>query len=165
MKTYHLSILENIKLLCGLLSQEQYKQPLEVLSGSSVGQHARHIIEFYQCLHGGIVSGSVNYDKRERNQLIESIPDYAINCVEQLQENLGSFDLHAGLMVVHEIEGEYMQYPSSLSRELYYLAEHTVHHFALIKIGILDAFSNIQLPEHFGVADSTKKHRETCIIH
>ena len=46
-------------------------------------------------------------------------------------------------------------------REIAYNLEHTIHHMALIRVGISEV-SNIRLPEDFGIATSTVKHRKQC---
>ncbi len=49
---------------------------------------------------------------------------------------------------------------SSLGRELQFLASHSVHHFAMIG-GICRALE-APLPDDFGAAPSTIRHRATC---
>src|SRR5689334_19667735 len=60
------------------LSNDEYKRPLLVLSNSSIGQHTRHIIEFFQTLFKAYDSGFLNYDQRERNQLLEKSQQAAL---------------------------------------------------------------------------------------
>ncbi|MDX1476670.1 MAG: hypothetical protein R3301_03155 [Saprospiraceae bacterium] len=49
---------------------------------------------------------------------------------------------------------------SSLERELIYNIEHTIHHLAIIKIGLAIIAPDIPLPAHFGVAPSTVKYKQ-----
>ena len=72
-----------------------YQAPLETLSGSTIGQHTRHIIEFYNCLieqysHDGI--SEINYAKRRRDFLIESAPEHALQNEKQNCERLNELD-------------------------------------------------------------------------
>ena len=66
------------------LSDAEFTEKLELLNGSSIGQHVRHILEFYICLSKGINTGEVNYDKRVRNLNIENNPFYAIRLLDEL---------------------------------------------------------------------------------
>jgi hypothetical protein len=51
--------------------------------------------------------------------------------------------------------------PSNYYREIAYNLEHTIHHMALIRVGINEV-SMIELPQDFGVAYSTIKYRQQC---
>ena len=51
--------------------------------------------------------------------------------------------------------------PTNYYREIAYNLEHTIHHMALIRVGITEV-SEISLPDNFGVASSTVKHRKQC---
>jgi hypothetical protein len=163
MKKFHIDTLTSVKDVCALLNNEQFTTKIEILSSSTIGQHIRHIIEFYTCLMQGYEQGLINYDKRERNTLIESIPAYAFSTIENVQEALEQADFNKNMEVVHEIYGTEYKIGTTFARELYYMAEHTLHHFALIKIGFQAAFPEIKLPENFGVAASTIKHKESCV--
>ena len=56
---------------------------------------------------------------------------------------------------------EIVTIPSNYYRELAYNLEHTIHHMALIRVGITEV-SGIQLSDDFGVASSTVKYRKQC---
>jgi len=88
------NILEDVKLYLQQLDDERYKHRLEVFSGSSVGMHTRHIIEFYQCLIDHGTSRIINYDKRDRNRAIEEDTSHTIGVIHDLLENI-SFTLLA----------------------------------------------------------------------
>ena len=59
------------------LTMEEYGQPCSNLFGNTIGQHVRHIIELFQCLEKGYDSGIINYEKRNRDKLIETDPKLA----------------------------------------------------------------------------------------
>jgi uncharacterized damage-inducible protein DinB len=165
MKKFHIQTLDNVKEVCSLLEKENYTLQIGVLSNSSIGQHIRHIIEFYTCLLEGYSTGQINYDQRQRNVLIETLPDYAFSTIESIQAALNLSDFEKDMEVIHTIADEAYTIRTTFARELYYMAEHTLHHFALIKIGFAASFPEIQLPLNFGIADSTVKHKhaqESC---
>ncbi len=49
-------------------------------------------------------------------------------------------------------------------REMVYLVEHSIHHYALIRIGLQENFSDIFIPKNFGVAYSTVKYRAETVV-
>jgi hypothetical protein len=151
------------------LEHVDYKRPLENLSGSSVGQHVRHIIEFYQCMMNGYKNASINYDLRVRDKMIEESREFAIQCINKIMFEIQSADLKKPLVleVSYEngIENNSIQLPTSFERELVYNIEHAIHHMALIKIGIKEINSEIILPVEFGVAASTIKHKHQNHVH
>ncbi len=145
------------------LSDEQYKQPSIILFNATVGQHVRHIIELFLCLEKGYETGVVNYEKRKRDYLIETNKGFAIELMHRIISGIdkqdkrllleATYDQHADDLFV--IESNYF-------REIVYNLEHTVHHMALIRVGITE-ISQVLLPVDYGVASSTIKYRNTCI--
>lgn len=144
------------------LTCEQYCQPSKILFGATIGQHVRHIIELFICLDNGYNTGVVNYDRRKRDYAIETDKDLANSLLKSIyltldKENKAlqletAFDDHSAACIL--IETNYY-------REIAYNLEHTVHHMALIRVGITEV-SNIVLPKSFGVASSTIKYRQAC---
>lgn len=143
------------------LNQEQYTAASSNLSGSTIGQHMRHVIELYQCLLAGYGSGIVCYDKRTRDTAIENNIELARHLLQQLS---GAVDLDNRDMLLESFFGEdasvQINLPTNYYRELMYNLEHSVHHMALMKVGLKE-FSIAEVSENFGVASSTiqyKKH-------
>jgi len=144
------------------LSDQAYRQPCAVLQQASVGQHLRHVIELFICLYRGYESCIVNYDKRGRDVRIETDRSFALY---QLQQIEGCLERPDKELILETLAGkntdEPMMVQSNYYREIIYNLEHTVHHMALIRIGISEV-SAIQLPQEFGVASSTIKYRQEC---
>lgn len=145
-----------------LLTEQQFSRSLPIFSGSTIGMHARHVVEFYQCLlEQSFDSQRVNYDNRSRDLLLQTNLDYFIQTVESIistLDTMGEKQLKHPLSIATDDGDDVMI--SSLSRELQYNLEHTIHHAALIKIGILSQVPDATLPPSFGVAPSTIRYRE-----
>jgi hypothetical protein len=150
-----LEVLEN-------LSDNQYAAPVDLLSGATIGQHIRHIVEFFQELDKGYESGTVNYDRRNRSLALEVSRSLAICQLSELVLAVDRPDKDLALMA-HLTAGDAgpVVIRTNYSRELLYNMEHIVHHMALLRIGIT-AVTKMSLPPQFGVAASTLKFRQTC---
>lgn len=153
-----INILHQLKELLFQLTEEEFCLPLDVFSGSSVGQHSRHILEFYFCLLEQASSKEVSYDKRRRDLKLEGDKYYNFDKISSLTDELEVLSSDYALDLVTELGGTTHQTPSSFSRELLYVIEHAVHHMAIIKIGVTLNFPNVTIDKHFGVAESTIRY-------
>jgi hypothetical protein len=153
------SLNELIELL-SQLSKEEYSEPCFELSGSSIGEHTRHIVEMFQCLNRNYNSGIVNYDKRDRNKQIQTDIHFAIQTILDVKNNISKENKNIELQQL--IDGESIQIQSNYFRELLYNLEHCIHHQALIKVAILKS-EKITVGYNFGVACSTIEYRKQCV--
>lgn len=143
------------------LSDLQYSTPCTALSGSSISQHVRHVIEFFQCLLSGYKTGEINYDKRRRDQIIEADKEFAKQCLSAIINNIDQMDKAMVLLANFGTEAKPWLIPTTYYREIVYNIEHAIHHMAIIRIGITE-ISKITLPHEFGVASSTLKYQAEC---
>ena len=144
------------------LSQEQYVQPCKTLFNATIGQHVRHIIELFQCLHNGYDSGKVNYENRKRDARIETDKTFAASLLPEIYKALSRENKSLELEACYdEHAAGSLHIATNFYREVAYNLEHTIHHMALIRVGITEV-STIELPEEFGVASSTIKYRQQC---
>ncbi|WP_163377581.1 DinB family protein [Cyclobacterium sp. SYSU L10401] len=157
---------ENLKSISALLkslNEDQYQYPSTYLSGATIGQHIRHIIEFYTCLTNACIENTpVNYDARKRDTLLERNPLQAIKAIDRIIDYLESQKIlgNTALLANYTVgESEICSIPSSFQRELAYCLEHSIHHQALIKIGLLEQGLPELICPDFGVAPSTIKFR------
>lgn len=142
------------------LSNEQYAQPCKALNNATVGQHVRHIIELFQCLETGYSTGVVNYEKRKRDLLIETDKNVANVLLTQLYQGLNKANNELQLDAQYDDTAtELVTVNTNYYREIIYNLEHTIHHMALIRIGVQEV-SVVELPEDFGVASSTVRYRK-----
>jgi hypothetical protein len=144
------------------LSQEQYVQPCKTLLNATIGQHVRHIIELFQCLENGYDDGLVNYEKRKRDAFIETDKLFATELLSDVHSCLNRQNKSLNLEACYDDQSDFpITIQTNFYREIAYNLEHTIHHMALIRIGI-NEIADINLPAEFGVASSTLKFRKEC---
>lgn len=141
------------------LSDTQFTTPFAALSNATIGEHSRHVIEMFGCLEQGYESGTVNYDLRKRNLLMQTDTDFAIQNLIELQENLEKVNKKMWLEI-GKIDPK-TTIETNYERELWHNFEHCIHHQALIKVGVL-SIENISIDPNFGVAQSTIAYRTPC---
>jgi uncharacterized damage-inducible protein DinB len=159
---YNLEQLGHLETLIQNLDETTYAAPVPLLHNNSLGKHCRHMLEFYVCFLKGVLEGTINYDKRERNLLLENSHTYALATLETLRRALQTFAnenlAETKLMVeASDVAPEPMVLASTLERELVYLADHTVHHLALVRLGFEALLPTKKLDATLGVAPSTIK--------
>lgn len=142
------------------LSDQQYIAPIALIGGSTIGEHIRHILEFYISLYNGYESGIINYDDRKRDHNLQNKRLDAISKIKQIQSTINSNNRLMLLEITDENECP-QQLETSYTRELLYNLDHTIHHMALLRIGI-PQISEITLADNFGVAAATVKYRKVC---
>ena len=156
-------ILDQLIFATQQLQDEEYSQPLDVLSKNTIGKHVRHILEFFDLMMLGKETGFINYDQRNHDKIIETNCQLAIEKMGSLKSEIESVnqDFPITLQVNYQPNPETEQVlKSSYFRELQYNIEHAIHHMAIIKIAIGASFRSIQLPDNFGVAYSTVRYQK-----
>lgn len=165
---YAINNLSEIRELIRRLSSEQYTRQLDYLNNSSIGEHVRHILEFYVCLLESVNSGEVNYDNRKRNRCIEQETGKAIGLINTITTELAFVDkdlcleFKACYSTGHEEKTERFQ--TTFFRELAYNLEHSVHHQALIKVALLEMKLLSSVGPNFGVAASTIRFKSDLCV-
>ncbi len=145
-----------------LLSDSQYVHASKILSHATIGQHVRHIIEMFICLEDGYTAGVINYENRKRDILIETQKEVADTHLRKICEGLNKENKSLVLQAAYnEDTDELIDFDTNYYREIAYNLEHTIHHMALIKVGIREV-SDMEIPDGFGVASSTIKFRKEC---
>jgi len=144
------------------LSNEEYAKKSATLFNATIGQHVRHIIELFICLDHGYERGVINYEKRKGDYTIESEKEIAIMLLEQISSGFHLQDKNLLLEATYDEHlNDTILISTNYFRELVYNLEHTVHHMALIRVGINEV-SAVKVPEEFGVASSTIKYKRTA---
>ena len=155
--------------LLGHISAETYRRKVPSVFNGSIGGHYRHCLDHFTSLLQGIAERHVDYDCRARDPRLESDPAYALQVTGRILDQLTALPLaqwRATVSVrsaVHYGSGDSPRSESTLARELSYAIAHSLHHYALI--AVMAGLLAIDLPEHFGMAPSTVKHRNASSTH
>jgi uncharacterized damage-inducible protein DinB len=144
------------------LDGDQYNYSCRNLSGNTIGQHVRHIIEMFLCLENGYQSGEVDYEKRERDILIETDKNFADSLLKEILKQISKENKQLYLLTYYDHQRkEPEKISSNYFREIAYNLEHTIHHMALLRIGLRE-LGDIPVEDSYGVASSTIKYRKQC---
>lgn len=156
-----LAVVQQIHHVLEQLEPHEYRRQLPEFEGSTLGQHFRHILEFFQCLEQGTRSGTVDYAARERNLIYEDNPNLTATAFNSFAEALQYFDTSENIEIKAEFGGQVRpSYTSTVGRELMFVYDHAIHHLAIIKIGLICHFPHVQADKDLGVSPSTIKARE-----
>jgi hypothetical protein len=161
-------IFDQLTVLIGNLTDEQYRVPLDIFSGASVGKHYRHIIEFFQCVAVAEQTDTICYDNRVRDTRIETSREAALSILKDLSIDLSEINTQKQLTLIGDLgtEGDSSDayIGTTLFREFHYAVEHAIHHMAIIKMGVRQAFTEVNIPSEFGVAPSTLRYQQTAFV-
>lgn len=149
--------------LVGGLTPEIYGAAPYPLASSGVGPHVRHVLDCVQRLLDGLATGRVDYDRRERERLLEVDPRHAARRLWALARHVRALagsdptrPLEVRMEVAPEVPDARACARSSLARELSYVLSHTVHHYALA--AVLLRHQGVEPGPELGVAPATLRH-------
>jgi hypothetical protein len=145
-------IIDQLTDLAENLSLDDFSRPLKVLLENSVGQHYRHIIEFYEVMIGGVRKGEINYDSRKHEYALEQSKQ---KCLERLEGIRKAFALEPAMNM--KLWGSYTREADTrftVSTSI----EHAIHHMAIIRVALQHEFPDVPVSAGFGYAYSTLKH-------
>lgn len=145
--------------LCALLDNNSYTFKAQPYVQSSIGEHLRHILDLFFALINEPNVGVVDYDHRRRGASVETKLDVGISELTQVKtwlQQLDSSRLDASITILSEAtisSQKVCEMASSLRRELLFVASHTIHHLAIIKV--ITTHCDIETSEHLGYAPAT----------
>ena len=145
------------------IDTKSYNKPLAIFKGATLGQHFRHILDFYSCLSAGFETGLIDYSNRERNAKVEQDKDFAKSRIEAVLEMVcgieetTSIKVKADFSTSSEVSRPIVH--STVGREIVFAYDHALHHLAIIRMGIQTAFPHLEMAENLGVAPATVKYR------
>lgn len=157
--------LKSTKKLLKKISDDTFIRPASSLSDISIGQHVRHILEFYFSIVNGIDNKIVNYDARKRSLEMETNKSH---CIQKINELLEIFESEIQPYEVtikyneSEVEDNFSSMASTSQRELMYCLDHSIHHQALIKVALKEFKLEYIIDKNFGLAYSTIRNRNKC---
>ena len=157
------NVFEQIGQVLHNLSDEEYAKPGSILFNATIGQHVRNVIELFIELNKGYESGIVNYEKRKRDYKIETDKHIAASLLNDILSTIEKKDKQLILESGFDSNTEdLIEMHTNYYRELAYNIEHSIHHMALIRIGV-NELSSVTVDNNFGVAAATVKYRKACV--
>lgn len=148
-------------LMCNL-NDEVMTSSLDILHHATIGQHLRHIADFYLCILNGMNHGVIDYSARARNPLLEQSASFYQNTMSDIHNIVSTLVWDTPISIIPDIaftNGHCVTVQSSIGRELMYAFDHALHHLAIIKIGLKTNFPTIHISDSLGVAPSTIRHK------
>ncbi len=164
MITDNLQILWQGHALLGRLDDHLYVNASRPLFNYGVGTHFRHCLDSYQCFLDGLGTGRIDYDRRERDTLVEKDRACAMARIELTVEALEGLSFTDGGIRLQSRQDSPHWADSSPGRELQFLLSHTIHHYALIALML--RLQGFEPGAAFGVAPSTLeywKEKSECV--
>ncbi len=141
--------------LLNLLDDAQYvsaPQPVEF----GIGRHLRHVLDMYRALRSGVAVGEVNYELRNRDSAIERSRAQAIESLSEVDAWIALIAEDRSLRVqtrVSTVLDSIETLDGRLSRELAFVASHSVHHLAYAVV--LARLQGCDVDESLGLAPAT----------
>lgn len=163
-----LGILNQCARFIAHLNPDAYAHPCSMVSGSTIGQHVRHMLDHFEAVAASLDAAVIDYDHRERDTPVERDPDAALSRLHSIADRLASLraaDLSAAVRVrvMLSSAGECSECGSTLARELAFTAHHAVHHHAMI--AAIAAAYGLAVPTGFGKAPATLHHERDGARH
>lgn len=150
--------LNTLRALLSTLTDQQYTQKVFHLGEASIGGHARHILELLVCATHGYSTGTVDYQNRTRNLVLEQDRLLAQQILGDLEGQLQKPDKRLNLFVEESHGSATGPVSTTYYREIVYNTEHTIHHLALIKVALVEMRLDV-VDATFGMAYSTLKYK------
>lgn len=163
---YNIHLINQLIPVLDELPDKGYSKPLEEYNQSTIGQHIRHTLEFYTTLMNGVDQSIICYDNRERQLIYEVNTQAAIDKLLNIKQWLGNVNIDQSLTLISSLAYDNEsndRITTTLKRELIFAFDHTVHHMAIVKIGLRINFPEIELDPTFGIAPSTIKHQKSHV--
>ncbi len=158
-----IEIIEQAIIYLQSVDSNDYSQLMTPNFESSAGSHIRHIIDHYEAIRIGFISGVIDYNVRSRGANVEIVPQLAINKLTHLSNWISELelsDISKKLTLTTEVSitrKKIINIESSLARELLFVGNHAIHHYAIISQIVKKQANGKQTcaPNNFGIAPAT----------
>ncbi|PCI71541.1 MAG: hypothetical protein COB38_05485 [Gammaproteobacteria bacterium] len=158
-----IEIIEQAIIFLQSVDGKDYSQVITPKFESSAGSHIRHIIDHYESIRNGFISGEVDYNIRSRGASVEKNPQLAIQKLTFLSNwisELTATDINRKITLTTEvsiIRKEIVSIESNIARELIFAGSHAIHHYAIISQIIKNQIKSDKsyTPYNFGIAPAT----------
>ena len=151
--------------LLDLIDEQSFKKPLNIFDGSTLGQHFRHIFNFYDSILNTDRQKAIDYGARNRDVQLEQDPKLSKHVFEKVNKGINDLNENEAVKVKADFSANLkVKRPvlaSTIGRELMFAYDHAVHHLAIIRIGLKNDFPDIVIDKTLGVAPSTIKYEQT----
>ncbi|MCY4472847.1 MAG: hypothetical protein OXC07_08565 [Kistimonas sp.] len=120
------------------LKNIDYSAPHPSLLSSSIGQHLRHVIDYYQALRQAAHTGTADYDVRHRGGAVENSQAEGLKALRDLRlwlTSIGESELKKCCIMKTEMllsKPVSVEVKTTMARELCFAALHLTHHQAMI---------------------------------
>jgi hypothetical protein len=120
------------------ITNNDYTQPIIHPFKDPPGVHIRHIIDHYNALKDGFLSGKIDYNLRKRKSPVEQDQSLAIIQFMKIIQwflTLTAQDCLCTLKVITEVslvKTQSIILSSTLGREFIFVGSHTIHHYAMM---------------------------------
>lgn len=143
----------------GKLTKDEYTNKILLLGNATIGEHTRHIIELFEQLFTGYFLGVVDYDNRKRNLRLQEDINFASEAMANIISQLCKSDQKLKLVSNYNNLESFID--TNYYRELLFNLEHSIHHQAIIRVGLL-AMNKTNFKSDFGYAKSTTIYKKQC---
>jgi len=138
--------LNNAIALLNAIDSEAYTDTSVGPYYSSIGSHIRHMLDFFDCIIGGLDSNNIDLTARKRDEILSTNKESAIEHIYKLQETLLSYiniNTDYLLKVTDNMGKGKVTVNYTLESILAHANSHAIHHYALI--GYILEQSNIEI--------------------
>ncbi len=150
--------------MLSLINETSYTKPVPEVFNATIGGHFRHVLDHFQIVLDAVETGTLDYSKRRREQVIETSPSRALDKTRDLADRFARLESRAMTQSIQvtdtlseENDSPTAVFASSIARETLYAVHHAIHHFAMIRV--MGQLMDVRFPPDFGVAISTLRHR------